>query len=76
MIRWLLKQWHRFTLRRTVYAIPATTIIVPGSYAAVGLRVCEAARAAVPAWIDVEVYHRQAEDVPPGVVRIVLETCE
>jgi hypothetical protein len=78
MKRWLLKQWHRFTLGRTALHLPGKyrDYAAPGSVGAVAYELRETGRRAVPVGVVVEVHSRTAADVPRGVVRIVLETCE
>jgi hypothetical protein len=78
MKRWLLKQWHRFTLGRTVTSFPqGYRDSRPGQRAECWYELrSRGARAAVPVGLlEVEV-NRRKSDVPRGVVRIVLETCE
>jgi hypothetical protein len=76
MKRWLLKQWHRFTLGRTAHRILADGQSFPGSVWYLAHLIEQATKEGLPVGVTAEVVKRRANDVPPGTVRIVLEVWE
>jgi hypothetical protein len=77
MRRWLLKQWHRFTLGKTArHILPSRWSPGPGSAVHLAHIIKMAAHDGLPLGIYCEVVTRKATDVDRGTVRIVLETCE
>jgi len=76
MKRWFLLQWHRFTLGRTARAIRKSAYYDAGGSAAhVAYMIETAVHDGLPICVAHEVVRRTALDVPPGKIRIVLETC-
>jgi hypothetical protein len=76
VIRWLRKQWHRFTLWRTARPIQRSPYYDTGGSAAhVAYMIETAVHDGLPICVAHEIVTRRATDVPPGTIRIVLETC-
>ena len=73
--RWLIKQWHRFTLGRTARHVHNFSGY-PGSRASIANGLYDAARLTIPIGVAYEITERRATDLAPREVRIVLETCE
>lgn len=78
MMRWLLKQWHRLTLGRTVspFKVARSPYQHTGTLSAVAVALDDAARRSLPLCVTYEVAQRRATDLDMGHVRIVLETGE
>jgi len=74
--RWLVKQWHRFTLGRTARYVETWGSMQPGTRGAIVMVLAEAAARSIPVGIVFEIKLREATDLSRGQVRIVLETCE
>jgi hypothetical protein len=75
MRRWLLKQWHRFTLGRTAIAIRAQEGM-GGTKAHIAWELRMTASHCLPLGVTYEVVARRATDIEMGTVRIVLEISE
>jgi len=76
MIRWLLRQWHRFTLGRTARQLLRIGYPHPGSIGYLVLAIEEGAQRTVPAGVVYEVVYRRDSSLLPAQVRIVIESRE
>jgi hypothetical protein len=74
MTRYLLKLWHRFTLGRTACPDQASAVALQGALVELVLEARIAALRGALLGVRCGVFTRKATDLPPGVVRIVLET--
>lgn len=74
-MKWFFRIWHRFTLGRTALEVPITyrNEAIPGTVMDLAYRLLSMAFKAAPRGCQVVVCVRDARDLRPRQIRIVIE---